>query len=206
MIYYANPSTEAIRDAMADGRLGCIVTPHQGNVTFPDEWDVIADNGCFSGRWTHDGWLRWLLDLPRSVRFVVAPDHFDASGARCHETTVKRWEHYGDLIERHGFTPAFVCQVGAQPHTIPDAPVLFIGGTSEWKLGPDAWAIVRRWSGERWCHMGRVNSARRLETARAMGCHSVDGTYLTFGPDRNLPKLLGWLTDAARSPMLWEAR
>jgi hypothetical protein len=39
-----------------------------------------------------------------------------------------------------------------------------------------------------------------------MGCHSVDGTYLTFGPDTNLPKLLGWLDDQEREPNLFECR
>ena len=29
-----------------------------------------------------------------------------------------------------------------------------------------------------------------------IGCDSVDGTYLTFGPDVNLPRLLDWLEDA----------
>ena len=205
MIYYANPSTEAVRDEMAAGRLGCIVTPLQGNVVFPEEWDVIADNGCFSDRLTHERWIRWLLDLPRSVRFVVAPDVFDPSGAPCHEETLERWRRYGGLIERHGFAPAFVCQVGATADNLPDAPVLFLGGTTEWKLGIDAWGIVSRWRADRWCHMGRVNSAKRLNTARAMGCHSVDGTYITFGPDTNLPHLLSWLDRAAEAPMLWEA-
>lgn len=58
---------------------------------------------------------------------------------------------------------------------------------------------------DRWVHMGRVNSKKRLDTARAMGCDSVDGTYLTFGPDTNLPRLLSWLAAAAREPMLLEA-
>lgn len=205
MIYYANPSTEPIRDAIAAGELGCIITPHQGNVTFPDEWDVIADNGCFSGRWTYRHWFDWLLGLPRSVRFVVCPDVFDLAGGECHSATLERWQQIAPAIERHGFTPAFVCQVGANVGNLPtNAPVLFLGGTTEWKLGPDAWEIARH-KGDRWVHMGRVNSKRRLDTARMMGCDSVDGTYLTFGPDVNLPRLLGWLRSAESEPQLWEA-
>jgi hypothetical protein len=38
----------------------------------------------------------------------------------------------------------------------------------------------------KWLHMGRVNSARRFAIAELMGCDSVDGTYLTYGPDTNL--------------------
>lgn len=44
-------------------------------------------------------------------------------------------------------------------------------------------------------HMGRVSSLRRTVIAYLMGCSSADGTYLTHGPDKNLPKLLGWLDD-----------
>lgn len=204
MIYYANPSTDAIRDLMADRRIGCIVTPLQQNLYFPEEWETMADNGCFSDRWTHDRWQRWLLDQPRSVRFAVAPDVYDPDGRPCHDETLDRWRRYGPMIERAGFAPAFVCQVGATADNVPDAPVLFLGGTTEWKLGPDAWAIVDRHRHDRWIHMGRVNSARRFRTARAMGCHSADGTFLTFGPDANLPRLLSWLEEADTQPMLTE--
>lgn len=204
--YFANPCTEAARDQMSAGRIGCIVTPDQGNCTFAlDGWDVIADNGCFSRRWNERRWLAWLLDLPRALRFAVVPDVFDPTGAPCHDATVERWRRYGPLVERHGFTPAFVCQIGSTPETIPgDAPALFLGGTTSWKLGPVAAAIAAR-HGDRWIHMGRVNSLRRMRAARSMGCHSVDGTFLTFGPDRNLPELLSWVDDQRIRPQLWEA-
>jgi hypothetical protein len=72
--------------------------------------------------------------------------------------------------------------------------VLFIGGDTEWKLGPvasDLAAQAKRRG--KWVHMGRVNSEKRLRYADAIGCDSADGTYLTFGPDVNLPKTLAWL-------------
>lgn len=205
MIYYANPTGQDVHDEMARGRLGCITTPKQGNVTFPDEWDVIADNGCFSARWDHASWLRWLIDLPRTVRFAVCPDVFDPSGAPCHAETLERWERYSGMIERAGFTPAFVLQNGATPTNLPDAEVLFIGGDDAYKLGPVVWDICQRYHAKRWIHMGRVNSLKRFRTARTLRCHSVDGTFLTFGPDKNLPRLLAWLDDQEQTPMLWEA-
>ena len=198
MIYYGNPSTEAIRDEMSAGNLGCIVTPSQGNTTFPEDgWDVIADNGCFSDRWTAGAWWPWLLDQSRSVRFAVAPDVFDPTGKPCHEATLARWRLWGPRIERAGFRPAFVCQVGADRWSLPDAEVFFLGGTTEWKLGWDAWYIAaeakRRGA---WVHMGRVNSRKRMVMALEMGCDSVDGTYLTYGPDKNLPRLRRMLAEA----------
>jgi len=44
----------------------------------------------------------------------------------------------------------------------------------------------------------RVNSLRRLRHAAAIGCESADGTFLAYGPDRNLPTLLGWLQTVAQ--------
>ena len=57
-------------------------------------WDIIADNGCFSGKWTEYDWLTWLEALSKQVpiRFAVAPDVFDQSGEECHWPTVEFWE------------------------------------------------------------------------------------------------------------------
>lgn len=52
-------------------------------------------------------------------------------------------------------------------------------------------------------HMGRVNSLRRLRFARDIGCDSVDGTFLGFGPDVNIVRLQRWLDDIERQPSLW---
>lgn len=206
MIYYATPSGPKVRSLIDDGRLGCIVAP-KGPRQFPDSWDVIADNGCFSGAWTDKAWSQWLEGVSRSVRFATAPDVVDLSGRATHRPTLERWERYAPIISDLGFVPAFVCQVGATWTNIPtEAAALFLGGSTEWKLGPDAANITRRAKKrDVWVHMGRVNSQRRFDAARAIGCDSVDGTFLAFGPDANLPRLLRWIDDANRSPMLWEA-
>lgn len=53
---------------------------------------------------------------------------------------------------------------------------IFIGGSTEWKL-----ATARTWgllAIERaaWCHMGRVNSIRRIGVCLGAGVHSFDGS------------------------------
>jgi hypothetical protein len=63
----------------------------------------------------------------------------------------------------------------------------------EWKLSREAAdlaadALAR---GKK-VHMGRVSSELRVRHAIAIGCSTKDGTYLRFGADENLPKLLGW--------------
>jgi len=73
--------------------------------------------------------------------------------------------------------------------------VLFLGGTTAWKLGPAAAGLTAQARRRGLAvHMGRVNSLTRLRYAASIGCHSVDGTYLAYGPDRNLPVLLRWLS------------
>ncbi len=54
---------------------------------------------------------------------------------------------------------------------------VFIGGDTEWKLGPQAQRIVRicKEHGKHG-HMGRVNTLRRLRYAESIGVDSVDGT------------------------------
>lgn len=52
--------------------------------------------------------------------------------------------------------------------------------------------------------MGRVNSGRRLRTAAWFGADSVDGTYLAFGPDTNLPRIQGWLDHLRTNPTLFD--
>jgi len=90
---------------------------------------------------------------------------------------------------------ALVAQDGLEKLRVPwdDFDALFIGGSTEWKLG--RWAALitaaARIRGKH-VHMGRVNSLKRWRSAASIGCHSVDGTYLVFGPNKNLPRLLGW--------------
>ena len=51
--------------------------------------------------------------------------------------------------------------------------------------------------------MGRVNSLKRYRYAEAIGCDSVDGTKLVFGPDQNLPIVLGWVDDLRTQPAMF---
>jgi hypothetical protein len=64
-------------------------------------------------------------------------------------------------------------------------PARIGSGASATRRSPDTTHARRR----------RVNSLRRMRHAAAIGCHSVDGTHLTYGPTRRLPELLGWLPE-----------
>jgi hypothetical protein len=193
-LYLATSSSEGIQAAVDDGRLGRLCTPQGGSPPVTGAW--AADSGCFTlgDRFDLDRYLRWLERMRPYVdrcRFAPAPDVVGD-----HDATVARSLPVLPAIRALGYPAAFVAQDGAQPETIPwDAfDVLFVGGSTEWKLGVDAWLICHE-AQERGVpiHVGRVNSAKRYRFARdVLGAATVDGTYLSFGPNVNLPKLLAW--------------
>lgn len=198
MQYFANPSTRKVRDAMTAGLLGAILTPAQGN-RLPDRAAWIADNGCFGAGYPgDDDWLAWLRSKTRDAHrcvFATAPDIVaDAPG------TLARSEPHLPAIRSLGFPAALVAQDGLEELTVPweSFDALFIGGSTDWKLSAAASRLVREAKARgKWAHMGRVNSRRRWSYAEHIDCDSVDGTFLAFGPDRNLSELLGWLGQPA---------
>jgi len=59
---------------------------------------------------------------------------------------------------------------------------LFIGGTTEFKLGYDAKDCIRgAKSINKLVHVGRVNSRKRYRIFKSLGCDSADGTNANYG-------------------------
>lgn len=199
MLYFGNPCGDRVVEAMRDGQIGFIDTPAQGNRR-PEGVTWCADNGCFSDKWDETRWWQFLVDnahASKTCMFAVAPDVVGDAAA----TSVKSTPWLGPIREL-GYPVAWVAQDGQEDLPLPwDAfDCLFIGGSTEWKLGSAARDLVAEAKRRgKWVHMGRVNSKRRYDYARFIGCDSADGTYLTFGPDENLPKLLGWVDGASQS-------
>jgi hypothetical protein len=99
-------------------------------------------------------------------------------------------------IRKLGYPAALVAQDGLESLEVPwsDFDVLFLGGSTGWKLGEHAAALTAKAVSQgKWVHMGRVNSFKRITYAKQIGCTSSDGTYISFGPSKNLPKVLSWL-------------
>lgn len=56
---------------------------------------------------------------------------------------------------------------------------LFVGGSTDWKEQTmSTWAALAREAGA-WCHVGRVNTVRRLVMVTTAGADSCDGTSVT---------------------------
>ena len=188
MRYYATASGPHVREAMQRGLLGMIATPAAGNRVEPAV-DWIADNSAYTGRYPGDtAYLHWLhrrSEHQGRCAFATAPDVVADSAA-----TMARSLPMLPRIRAAGYRAALVAQDGMNAAAIPFAQidVLFLGGTTAWKLSAAAADLVvaAREHGIP-THMGRVNSLRRLRYAHLIGCHSVDGTYLVYGRTATCP-------------------
>jgi len=176
---------------------GWMITPNMGNKPLPGRWG--ADTGCFSPKGVRDfnldAYLRWLArgDASSNV-FATAPDRVGDPVA-----TLQLSAPVLPLIRQLGLPAAFVGQDGLEDLTVPwdSFDVFFVGGSTEWKLGRGAAELVREALARgKWVHMGRVNSGKRYAYAAELGCDSVDGTFLAFGPTQNLPRLASWIAPA----------
>lgn len=195
MIYLSG----ATRAEVVQSGIGFIATPANGQVTqlgcYP-AW--AADNGCFAqaDRFDLSRYLAWLDKLrPHQARclFATAPDVVGDAQA-----TWRRAAPALPLLREMGYRAALVAQDGLETMAVEwDAlDCLFIGGSTAWKLSLAAATLVRQArERDKWVHMGRVNSRRRMLYAHAIGCQSCDGTYIKFGPDKNLPRLSRWVRE-----------
>jgi hypothetical protein len=185
--------------------VGRMHTPMMGNrVELGTVW--AADTGCFGApeKHTDDGYLRWLAARAAHAGrclFATAPDVVGDAAA-----TLERSAPMLPRVRGAGFRAALVAQDGLESLDVPwDAfDALFVGGTTGWKLSEAAYRLVAEAKRRgKWAHMGRVNSWPRLRAAALSGYDSADGTFLAFGPDKNLPRLAGWLGRLERQPALW---
>jgi hypothetical protein len=206
VMYFANPTKDAaVHEAMAAGVLGFIDTAGQGFRHMRAGTTWCADNGCFNdAKFDEARWWRFLQDNATdagSCAFATAPDVLGDA-----QKTLNRSAPWLPRIRELGYPVAFVAQDGADQYPPPwgEFDVLFIGGSTAFKLGPEARSLIAE-AKRRGCrvHMGRVNSLKRYRYAEAVGCDSADGTYLIFGPTVNLPRLLNWVRDLHERPALF---
>lgn len=156
-----------------------------------------------------DAYLSYLDRLPRTPLFVVSPDAYPDP-----VESQRRGLEFAPIIREMGFRVAIVAQTGSEALSWPwdEFDCLFIGGTrtddpkQEWKVSAMAEGLAHEARNQgRQVHMGRCQPGRLLR-ARQMGCTSVDGTYIKFGPDINVPKLVHGLkrTEATQPLPIFE--
>lgn len=175
--------------------LGRLVVPAQdSSVEATAEAGIpwAVDNGAF-GKWDEAAFVK-LVDriggLP-GCRFVAVPDVVGDSQA-----TRERYDLWRPRL--NGLPLALVAQDGLTLDAVPwdELEALFIGGTTDWKLGDEAKAlIVAGRARGLWVHVGRVNSIRRARIFRAAGVSSVDGTKYGRFPDTYETQIATLLAD-----------
>ena len=184
--------------------------PGSGRLVVPDHFPRLedtalagipwaADNGCFQR--LDPQRFRRLIETAQGLpgcRFVAVPDVVgDAIATR------RRFEQWAPALERRGLPVALVAQDGLErlggwlDDTWDRLAGLFLGGTTDWKLSVEAAELAAEAKARgKWVHMGRVNSRRRINYARLIGCDSIDGTMFSMFRDTWLPLALDlWLDD-----------
>lgn len=186
----AHPTMERARSTLPCGdRIGRLLIPadHSNADLTAQAMPIAADNAAFSGfdEPAFRRMLEHIAGLP--CQFVTAPDVVGDA-----EATMVLWPYWQATIRAHDLTPALVLQDGLEdPANVPwdTAGALFIGGTTEYKLGDPVVRIVAEANRRGvWVHMGRVNSLRRIQYAGAIGCDSFDGSKFSAWRDTYLPE------------------
>lgn len=122
-----------------------------------------------------------LARLGKDADFVVLPD-IVGGGDPSLEMSM-RWMHrVYNATER----VLIAVQDGHEPWQVDEllGPRcgVFVGGSTSWKLATaPRWAAVARAKGA-WCHVGRVNTKRRIALCGVAGATSFDGTSVVRFP------------------------
>lgn len=187
MIYMTPQSSPT--SSLSNLHWGQIATPIRWGNSIENGRSWCLDNGIYSGKFSEEAFWKKLDEMAPykdSCLFVVAPDVVANALA-----TMDAFRYWGPHIQEAGWPVAFVAQDGQELFDFPpEFDALFIGGSTEWKLSLEAdECIVRAQRLGKWVHVGRVNSRKRLRHFQVMGVDSVDGTHVTFAPDKNYPVL-----------------
>ena len=205
-MFYLTGSVTGVRESLDARRIGFMKTPNITNLLL-DGWVWAADTGCYGNAYVGDErWFSWLSSFPASQRedclFATAPDVVGDAGA-----TLERSLPWLEPIRSLGYPVAYVAQDGVSEASVPwDAmDVLFIGGTTKWKLSEATYGLIDAAHARgKHVHVGRVNSRRRYLAFAAHGVRSADGTFISFGPDIRGPELLGWIDHHENNPTLFQ--
>jgi hypothetical protein len=190
-----NGATKTVNGLIPHDYLGKYVTPKSHSNT--KALDLIltqgctwgADNDCYIG-FDESKYIKMIERLPRvdTLKYITMPDVVGN-----HEKTIVLFEEWHKKLHKEKLPIAFVLQDGC---TVKDVPfdktkAIFIGGTTEYKLSETVRNIVEiAKKKNKWVHMGRVNSIKRITYARSIGVDSFDGTSFSMFANTYIPKTL----------------
>ena len=195
-------------ERFAHPALGRLIQPrHTSSVEATDAAGVTwaADNDCFQG-----------LDAPKyrrmlerivglSPKFVTVPDAVGDALA-----TASMFEDWQPQLRELDLPVALVLQDGLEEipswlaMTWDRIDAVFVGGTTEWKLGPVAANIVAEaHARDKWVHVGRVNTLNRIDYCRdVLEADSIDGSKWARWKNAYLAKGLDYIGAGDRQLVL----
>jgi len=187
MFVLVSGATKTVQSLMVQHpNLGVLLTPNDGNAVPAPGVVWAADNSAFSG-FDDERFRSFLARIAKKpgCLWVAAPDVVGDAGA-----TAALWKDWRGVIVNHGHRPALVAQDGLVAADVPwtEVGAVFIGGTTRYKLSETAAEIVGEANRRNvWAHMGRVNTAKRVLFAAAIGCQSIDGSSFSRFSRTHLP-------------------
>lgn len=154
-----------------------------------------ADNAAFSG-FDERKFMRMLDRIAGKpgCLWVASPDEVGHAAA-----TLDMFERWEPIIRFHSLPVALVLQDGQEHLPVPwdRLDAVFVGGSTEWKLGEHARRLVAEAKARgKQAHCGRVNSRTRIRYAAGIGCDSCDGSGWSRFPDKRIPLGLKWISEA----------
>lgn len=187
MIIFVSGATKSVKKYKSN-YIGQLMTPQDGNLYRGDAMLVAVDN-CAYSNWDERKFVK-LIDslIGKKVCWVAAPDVVGDA-----VKTSKLYDFwYQEIKVKRGLPIAYVLQDGQDWIGLPfDYDALFIGGTTEFKLGGYVrYCVTAAKEYGKWCHMGRVNSWGRLRYAIDIGCDSIDGSGFSIAPEEKIPVFL----------------
>lgn len=185
MLLLVSGTTKTVERLKSHTHLGHFVSPRSRN---DPDWFLstglpwAADNGAFSG-FDPPAFLRMLgaIQGKPGCLFGVCPDVVGNAAE-----TLSLFGQWRPTLADRQLPVAYVAQDGQEWLPVPwdKIDALFIGGSTEFKLGRHAESLTKEArSRGKWTHMGRVNARRRMRLAHAWACNSVDGTSFSWFPD-----------------------
>ena len=166
------------------------------------DFDLAIDNGCYNG-FKIKPFLRLLLKLKKRPFFVVAPYNMGDN-----DETLRLWDYWEPIINDLGFAAAFVLQDGITWAQVPKTNYLFVGGSTDFKMGKTAIGICQKAKAKgSYIHVGRVNSKKRMRRAfRELKADSIDGQHWSkfIRPSLETSDFSRWLESIKNQPPLFQ--
>lgn len=152
---------------------GQLLTPLTGYSRWAKRFAI--DNGAFVKYRAEK--FRALLERERPAMdkclWVAVPDVVGSA-----RRTREIWKYRHSMVPE-GWPLAYVCQDGAENNSIPwdECEAVFIGGTTHWKMSPEAAAIIKAATIlKKWKHVGRINTPKRWNHFEKLGVDTCDGS------------------------------